>query len=126
MKIKDIAHDADVLLHDGQYGDHEYAAHIGWGHSRVSDAMEFANKANVDQLVLFHHDPYHTDDELEALLAAMLKDPNPPKTLADRLLGVVPRPRTAAETKPQAVGEDLDTLGFKKEPSKGAVGPESR
>jgi hypothetical protein len=56
----------------------------------------------------------------------MIKDPVPPKTLADRLLGVVPRPRTAAETKPQAVGEDLDTLGFKKEPSKGAVGPESR
>jgi outer membrane protein assembly factor BamD (BamD/ComL family) len=64
--------------------------------------------------------------EAEALLAAMIKDPVPPKTLADRLLGVVPRPRTAAETKPQAVGEDLDTLGFKKEPSKGAVGPESR
>jgi ribonuclease BN (tRNA processing enzyme) len=31
--------------------------------------MEFANKANVDRLVLFHHDPYHTDSELEALLA---------------------------------------------------------
>ena len=30
--------------------------------------MEFANKADVEQLVLFHHDPYHTDDELEALL----------------------------------------------------------
>lgn len=69
MSGHDIAHDADVLLHDGQYGDHEYAAHIGWGHSRVSDAMEFANKANVDRLVLFHHDPYHTDDELEGLLA---------------------------------------------------------
>jgi phosphoribosyl 1,2-cyclic phosphodiesterase len=69
MSGHDIAHDADVLLHDGQYGDHEYPAHVGWGHSRVSDAMEFANKANVDRLVLFHHDPYHTDDELEALLA---------------------------------------------------------
>jgi outer membrane protein assembly factor BamD (BamD/ComL family) len=64
--------------------------------------------------------------EAEALLAAMIKDPVPPKTLADRLLGVVPRPRTAAEAKPQAVGEDLDALGFKKEPSKGAVGPENR
>ena len=64
--------------------------------------------------------------EAEALLAAMIKDPVPPKTFADRLLGVVPRPRSAAETKPQVVGEDLDALGFKKEPSKGAVGPESR
>ncbi len=69
MSGHDIAHDADVLLHDGQYRDHEYPAHVGWGHSRVGDAMEFANKADVDKLVLFHHDPYHTDDELEALLA---------------------------------------------------------
>jgi len=69
MSGHDIAKDADVLLHDGQYRDHEYREHIGWGHSGVSDALEFANKANVDQLVLFHHDPYHTDDELETLLA---------------------------------------------------------
>jgi phosphoribosyl 1,2-cyclic phosphodiesterase len=69
MSGHDIAHGADVLLHDGQYRDHEYGAHIGWGHSSIGDAMEFANKADVDKLVLFHHDPYHTDDELEALLA---------------------------------------------------------
>jgi phosphoribosyl 1,2-cyclic phosphodiesterase len=69
MSGHDIARDADVLLHDGQYRDHEYPAHVGWGHSGVGHAMEFADKANVDRLVLFHHDPYHTDDELEALLA---------------------------------------------------------
>ena len=69
MSGHDIAKDADVLLHDGQYRDHEYRDHVGWGHSGVSDAMEFANKANVERLVLFHHDPYHTDDELELLLA---------------------------------------------------------
>jgi phosphoribosyl 1,2-cyclic phosphodiesterase len=74
MSGHDIARDADVLLHDGQYGDLEYPAHIGWGHSGVSDAMEFANKANVEHLVLFHHDPYHTDDQLEALLAGARKN----------------------------------------------------
>jgi len=69
MSGHEIAHGADVLLHDGQYRDHEYRAHVGWGHSSIGDAMEFANKADVDKLVLFHHDPYHTDDELEGLLA---------------------------------------------------------
>lgn len=64
--------------------------------------------------------------EAEALLAAMLKDPNPPKTLADRLLGVVPRPRAPTEAKPQVVGEDLDSLGFKKEAPKAGVGPNER
>jgi len=68
MSGYDIAHDADVLLHDTQYLDHEYGAHVGWGHSSLADSVEFAHKAGVRNLVLFHHDPYHTDDELEALL----------------------------------------------------------
>jgi ribonuclease BN (tRNA processing enzyme) len=65
----DIARNADVLLHDAQYRDHEYGAHVGWGHSCVSDVIEFAKKAAVEHVVLFHHDPYHTDTELEELLA---------------------------------------------------------
>jgi len=68
MSGYDIARNADVLLHDAQYGDHEYGEHVGWGHSGLGDAVEFAGKAGVRNLVLFHHDPYHTDDELEALL----------------------------------------------------------
>ena len=68
MSGHDIAHGADVLLHDAQYGDDEYRRHVGWGHSRIGDVVEFARKADVDRLVLFHHDPYHTDDELEALV----------------------------------------------------------
>ncbi|MDQ1468359.1 MAG: hypothetical protein QOH10_2774 [Actinomycetota bacterium] len=71
MSGHDIAHGADVLLHDAQYGDDEYPNHVGWGHSSLDDAMEFADKAEVGRLVLFHHDPYHTDDELESLLAAV-------------------------------------------------------
>jgi phosphoribosyl 1,2-cyclic phosphodiesterase len=69
MSGYDIARDCDVLLHDAQYRDHEYPAHIGWGHSGIGDTLAFAEKASVASLVLFHHDPYHTDDELEQLLA---------------------------------------------------------
>jgi phosphoribosyl 1,2-cyclic phosphodiesterase len=65
----DIARGADVLLHDAQYRDDEYGAHVGWGHSSVDDVMCFADRAGVDFVVLFHHDPYHTDAELEELLA---------------------------------------------------------
>jgi ribonuclease BN (tRNA processing enzyme) len=65
----DVAHDADVLFHDAQYGDDEYPTHVGWGHSSVDHVVGFARKAGVDTLVLFHHDPYHTDEELDALLA---------------------------------------------------------
>jgi phosphoribosyl 1,2-cyclic phosphodiesterase len=65
----DIARDADVLLHDAQYGDSEYPQHVGWGHSCIAHVMEFARKAQVGTVLLFHHDPYHTDSELDELLA---------------------------------------------------------
>jgi ribonuclease BN (tRNA processing enzyme) len=68
MSGYEIARDADVLLHDAQYRDHEYGSHVGWGHSGIADAMEFAEKAGVQNLVLFHHDPYHDDAELEQVL----------------------------------------------------------
>jgi phosphoribosyl 1,2-cyclic phosphodiesterase len=69
MSGHDLAAGCDVLLHDAQYGDDEYEHHVGWGHSCIADTMEFATKSDVDHVVLFHHDPYHTDVELEALLA---------------------------------------------------------
>jgi ribonuclease BN (tRNA processing enzyme) len=36
--------------------------------------MEFAEKAGVRNLVLFHHDPYHTDDQLEEVLEEARKN----------------------------------------------------
>jgi ribonuclease BN (tRNA processing enzyme) len=63
-----VACDADLLFHDAQYGDREYPDHIGWGHSALEHVVQFARKSKVDTVALFHHDPYHTDDELEQLL----------------------------------------------------------
>jgi phosphoribosyl 1,2-cyclic phosphodiesterase len=64
-----LAHQADVLMHDAQYGDEEYLLHVGWGHSAIGHVVDFARKAEVRELVLFHHDPYHSDDQLESLVA---------------------------------------------------------
>ena len=63
-----IAEAVDVLLHDSQYTEDEYPEHVGWGHSSIDHVVTFARKAGVAQLVLFHHDPSHGDDELERLL----------------------------------------------------------
>ncbi|HXQ61677.1 MAG TPA: MBL fold metallo-hydrolase [Acidimicrobiales bacterium] len=62
-----VAHGADVLLHDSQYSGDEYDAHVGWGHSSIGHALTFARAAEVERLVMFHHDPGHTDTELESL-----------------------------------------------------------
>ncbi len=64
-----VAQGADVLLHDAQYTEDEYRQRIGWGHSSVVHTVTFAEVSRVRQLVMFHHDPLHSDDQLEALLA---------------------------------------------------------
>jgi phosphoribosyl 1,2-cyclic phosphodiesterase len=63
----DLARGASVLLHDSQYTDDEYPAHMGWGHSPLEDALTFGRCTGADRLVLFHHDPMHSDDFLDAL-----------------------------------------------------------
>jgi ribonuclease BN (tRNA processing enzyme) len=64
-----LAHDASVLIHDGQYLDEEYAEHVGWGHSRLADALAFAARARAERTLLFHHDPGRDDAGLLALAA---------------------------------------------------------
>jgi phosphoribosyl 1,2-cyclic phosphodiesterase len=63
----DLAHRSSLLIHDCQYTDEEYVNHLGWGHSPVSDALEFARRVEPERLLLFHHDPLHSDDFLDAL-----------------------------------------------------------
>lgn len=63
----ELAHGATVLLHDGQYTSTEYPPRVGWGHSRLSDALTFASRVETERLVVFHHDPLHSDDFLDAL-----------------------------------------------------------
>jgi phosphoribosyl 1,2-cyclic phosphodiesterase len=64
-----LARDASILIHDAQYFEREYPARSGWGHSSVAHAVAFASAARIQRLVLFHHDPLHSDDDLTALEA---------------------------------------------------------
>jgi phosphoribosyl 1,2-cyclic phosphodiesterase len=61
-----LAAGADLLLHDSQYTEEEYLAHLGWGHASIAHTVAFAKTAEVERLVLFHHDPMRNDDDLEA------------------------------------------------------------
>jgi ribonuclease BN (tRNA processing enzyme) len=64
-----LAEEAAVLLHDAQYTQQEYDERVGWGHSSTEDVVTFARRAGSRRLVLFHHDPLHTDEQLERILA---------------------------------------------------------
>lgn len=60
-----FVHGATVLVHDTMYTTEEYDHHRGWGHSTFRDAVEVAMDAGVGTLVLFHHEPRRSDDELD-------------------------------------------------------------
>jgi phosphoribosyl 1,2-cyclic phosphodiesterase len=62
-----LASNASLLIHDCQYEDVEYRPRRGWGHSSVSDAVSFAHRAGCARSLLFHHDPAHDDEQLDAL-----------------------------------------------------------
>lgn len=66
----DLARGADVLLHDGQYTDEEYRQRVGWGHSSISHAAQLADLAGARELVLIHHDPDHSDNLIDRMVAA--------------------------------------------------------
>jgi phosphoribosyl 1,2-cyclic phosphodiesterase len=64
------AKDADVLIYDAQFTPEEYPSHKGWGHSTWSEGVRVAEAAGVKRLVLFHHDPAHSDEEMGRILEA--------------------------------------------------------
>lgn len=61
---------ARVLVHDTTYTADEYDHFRGWGHSTYGDAVTLALEAGVEQLVLFHHKPERSDDEVDERVAA--------------------------------------------------------
>jgi len=64
-KIACFAAKADIVIHDAQYSEKEYLSHNGWGHCSYAHAIKTKTCADVKKLVFFHHDPVHTDSQLE-------------------------------------------------------------
>jgi phosphoribosyl 1,2-cyclic phosphodiesterase len=63
----ELARKSDLLLHDCQYTDAEYPRYMGWGHSSLGDALHFARRVEARSMLLFHHDPFHSDDVLDRM-----------------------------------------------------------
>jgi phosphoribosyl 1,2-cyclic phosphodiesterase len=72
-KIVEFCRGADLLIHDAQYTERDMPHKHGWGHSLVSQTRELALAAEVGHLVLFHHDPDRTDEELDAIQAESVR-----------------------------------------------------
>lgn len=59
---------ADILIMDSQYTPDEMAIKKGWGHSTPQAAATVAKEGNVKRLLLYHHDPNHSDTFLENII----------------------------------------------------------
>src|SRR5580765_6239970 len=67
--LRKLAEGADILIYDAQYLPEEYAARKqGWGHSHWREAVNVVMESGAKELILFHHDPDHSDACIDAVV----------------------------------------------------------
>ena len=64
--VAEFSRGSDLLIREAQYTEAEYATRKGWGHSTFDDAVRSAVQLKAKRLAIFHHDPDHNDDALDA------------------------------------------------------------
>ena len=69
--VLELADGVDALIHDAQYTPDEFARKQDWGHCTLDYALFVAREAGAKRLVLFHHDPSHTDDDIDRLCSEL-------------------------------------------------------
>lgn len=68
--VRELCDGVDLLIHDAQYTRPEFEHRATWGHSTVEYAVWVAKECGVRSLALYHHDPTHTDDQIDRIVAA--------------------------------------------------------
>ncbi len=54
----------DILIHEAQYTPMEYQKKVGWGHSSISNVAVLIKHCRIQEWIVTHHDPSHTDEFL--------------------------------------------------------------
>ena len=68
--VRKLADGADILIYDAQYLPEEYEARRrGWGHSHWREAVNVVMESGAKELILYHHDPDHTDSVIDTVVA---------------------------------------------------------
>jgi ribonuclease BN (tRNA processing enzyme) len=72
-RLVNFARGADVLIHDAQYNEEHYQGALagfpatqGYGHSTATMAAEVAAACGAGELILFHHEPAYSDEQVTA------------------------------------------------------------
>ena len=72
-EVRALCSGVDLLIHDAQYDDAEFAQKFDWGHCTYDYALEVARQSGVKRLALFHHDPGRDDGQLDEIAQVMAK-----------------------------------------------------
>jgi ribonuclease BN (tRNA processing enzyme) len=62
----------DTVVYDTHFTEDEYAKFPHYGHSTPDQALEICAAAKVRRLVLYHHAPSHSDDQMDKIAAQYL------------------------------------------------------
>jgi phosphoribosyl 1,2-cyclic phosphodiesterase len=84
-----LAAGADLLIHDSQYSAAEYPGHCGWGHSSLDHTLDFGTLVEARELVPFHHDPAHTDADIDRMTARAIETAKPAYRVTPGIEGTV-------------------------------------
>ena len=68
-ELVSLARQADLVVYDATFTENEIVSRTGWGHSTWVRGVRLAEEAGAKQLCLFHHDPSHDDEFMDALAA---------------------------------------------------------
>ena len=56
------------MIEDSPFTAEEYKTKAGFGHACVVDVITMAVEGQVKQVALFHHDPIHTDEQIDQMV----------------------------------------------------------
>jgi phosphoribosyl 1,2-cyclic phosphodiesterase len=67
-RLIEFVRGVDLLIQDSQYTPDEYVQRRGWGHGSTDYVTDVAVEAGAKQVALFHHEPTHSDDDLDRMV----------------------------------------------------------
>ena len=70
-ELKNFVDGANVVIWDGMFTDAELLEKKGWGHSSISQGVYLHKKHSIEKLLITHHTPDRTDDQLDHINAQL-------------------------------------------------------
>ncbi|MGE5184338.1 MAG: MBL fold metallo-hydrolase, partial [Acidobacteriota bacterium] len=91
----------DTVVYDTHFLPEEYARFPHYGHSTPDQALDICVEAGVRRLVLYHHAPSHSDEQMDQIAAKYLA----------KGAGVGIEVLTSFEGMTLPIGAELDSFG---------------